>query len=264
MPVLLPATPTEQPRLTRHSRRTDLKPGVTLGSKDDYHFVYFVEGRASGAGWSLDAQDSMLIAPGDTRTVTSGAAAAVVFPFSPVGSRRPSTKTQRFSALRPLRDRVPVRFAPRIHDILAPRTLFPLVGPVAFGPGRFALVGPDELVVALVTTPKGTGPALHVHRYSIERFIGLRGEFNVTWGDDGEHSERIGPFDEIVIPTGHFRAFEAATDNAWLLPIVTGANDETEDIVYPVSVADQMNRVGPRLLSWVAQRRIKIGQRAPN
>ena len=171
----------------------------------------------------------------------------------------------RSSGVRPLRERIPIRWAPAIHDVLSPRTLLPLVGPVAWGPGRFALRGPQGLVVALVTTPTGTGPALHVHTQSTEIFVVLEGTFRIVWGEEGEHEVLLHAGDVVVIPPGYNRAFEAVGEGPhWLLPIVVGADDETEDIAWLPAVERRLRAVAHPVQVAIARRaRLRIAARRP-
>jgi len=169
-------------------------------------------------------------------------------------------------AIRPLRERFPIRFAPAIHDVLSPRTLLPLVGPVAFGPGRFAIHGPQGLVVALVTTPPGTGPALHVHTQSTEIFVVLEGRFRVLWGEEGEHDVHLEAGDAIAIPPGFNRAFEAVGAGPhWLLPVVVGADDETEDIAWLPAVEKALRAAAtPWQVAVALRTRLRIASRRPS
>ena len=91
-----------------------------------------------------------------------------------------------------------------------------------------------------------------------------RAEFVITWGDDGEHATELGALDAIVVPTGVSRAFTALDDGPnWIMPIVVGADDETEDIVWLENVAEQLASSLPPALVAVARRsRLRFGHRA--
>jgi mannose-6-phosphate isomerase-like protein (cupin superfamily) len=172
---------------------------------------------------------------------------------------------QRFFDLDVLRERRPLRWLPApLYALLSPRDLYPLLGPVAFGPGRFAVQGPDKLVVVMATTPPATGPALHVHQLSTEMFLVLEGRYRITWGDSGEHATELGPMDAIVIPTGVSRAFEALGPGPdWILPMVVGCNDETKDIVWLEDIEQRVQALLPWPIVEVARRSVmRFGTRA--
>lgn len=214
----------------------------------------------------LEFRHTRLVPPGEGWSATAKEASTVLevrYRAPHGGWRRRGGLEAGPDEITPVRDRFPVRFAPRLHDVLGPRTLFPVVGPVSFGPGRFAIRGPDELVMALATTPKGTGPALHVHRLSTEMFVVLAGRFRISWGERGEHEVELGPLDSIVVPTGVNRDFSALHDEEnWLLALVVGCNDEMEDIVFLPAVEAELVRAGPAWLASIAtSTRIRVGER---
>ncbi len=184
---------------------------------------------------------------------------------APVPFRPRARRIARAADLTPLRSRPPVSWVPtEIGDFLSPRDLYLALGPVASGPLRFRVVGPEKLVAVFVQTPRGTGPALHVHTLTTEMFCVLEGRFRITWGDHGEHEAILAPFDSIVIPKGHNRAFEALDEGEnWILPMVVGTNDEREDILWLDHVFEQVRRRLPRLSALASRGVIKVGRRAP-
>lgn len=237
--------------------------------------LHVVEGtlRLQSRDGSIDLgpRDTALLAPGTAYSLHATDAHDVTLldlQYSPPPGTKPTDRNLNVSVARvdnmvPVRKRFPVALAPAINDILSPHTLHPVIGPVGRGPGRFEIVGPDELVVALATTPRGTGPALHVHRYSTEMFVVLEGQFRVYWGERGEHETLLNPLDAVVIPRGVNRAFEASgAGNNWILPMVVGTNDESEDIVFFPEVEQRIREAGPKLFAALATAtRIRIGKR---
>ena len=226
----------------------------------------------NGETHRLAQRDAILAAPADTLTVEPGGpdTRAMVVDYRERDEHGEWTDigATRRGVVRPtqmltIRERVPVRWAPAIHDVLSPRSLYPLVGPVRRGPGRFGVYGPRGLVIALATTPRFTGPALHVHTLTTEMFVILEGQFRITWGDKGEHESILDAGDAIVIPQGVNRAFEAYGEgDNWILPVVVGADDETEDIAWLPAVAQKVREVGPRLLAELAMRvKLRIADR---
>ncbi|MFT4627742.1 MAG: putative RmlC-like cupin family protein [Myxococcota bacterium] len=216
-PCVVPAAPGQAVVHVGLSGRVHTRDGSHLGPRDV---------RIAAVGEVLQGRGELL---------------ELVYPGVAYGPR-----AWRFGATAPLRTRVPLRWAPtEVLDLLSPRDLYPVVGPVQYGPGRFALQGPPGLVVVLAHTPRGTGPALHVHTQSTEMFVVLGGRFRVFWGDHAEDGVELGPLDHIVVPTGLPRGFTALTDDAWILPVVVGVADEREDILWPPAVVAQLERVAP-------------------
>lgn len=147
--------------------------------------------------------------------------------------KRTLSAVARFKHLKPIRERWYMQLIPEaFRDVLSPRDLYLLIGP-AKARARYAITGPDHFLVTLVRTPPGTGPALHIHRFTTEIFVVLEGQFRVYWGDQGEHEVILNPYDAIAIPPGLNRAFEniGGEQNAFM-PVVIGANDELKDIVW--------------------------------
>ncbi|MCA9536119.1 MAG: hypothetical protein KC593_20680 [Myxococcales bacterium] len=176
----------------------------------------------------------------------------------------PGKRIARQRDLRPLRSRPPFSWIPdEIGDFLSPRDLYLALGPAASGPLAFAVAGPDELVTVFVQTPRGTGPALHVHTKSTEMFCVLEGRFRITWGDHGEHEAELGRLDTIVVPRGYNRAFTALDEGEnWILPIVVGTNDEAEDILWLDHVFEPVRAQYPLLSAIASRTKLQVGQRA--
>lgn len=169
----------------------------------------------------------------------------------------------RHSLMRPLCERFPMRLAPQIGEILSPGELYLIAGPVQRGPGRAEVFGPAGLVVAIARAPRFTGPALHIHTLSLETFLILEGQFQITWGDKGEYEEFLNAGDMITIPRGVNRTFEAVSDgDNWILPLVVGADDETDDIVWFPEVAQELAEVHPIFTALATRTHLRIASRA--
>ncbi|MCB9659018.1 MAG: cupin domain-containing protein [Sandaracinaceae bacterium] len=222
----------------------------------------------NSTGESLPERSMLLAEKGQVVRLENGAAPAEVLQLTfvprsgralPVGPR-----IVRQRDLRPLRSRPPFAWVPdAIGDFLSPRDLYLALGPTAHGPLRFGVAGPDELVTVFVQTPRGTGPALHVHTKSTEMFCVLTGRFRITWGDDGEHEAVLGPLDTIVVPRGLNRAFTAMDEGEnWILPIVVGTNDEAEDILWLEHVFEPVRARFPLLSAIASRTKLQVGHRA--
>lgn len=230
--------------------------------------LHVVAGRvrviANGRVTELASRDTQLVPPATTLIREAiGADARVVEIRYARSADVARAGVARRSAMTALRERAPARFLPALHDILSPHTLYPVIGSTTWGPGRFAVRGPSQLSIGLATTPRDTGPALHVHRYSTEMFVVLAGRFRITWGDRGEHATLLDPLDVIVVPRGVNRTFTAVGDaDNWLMPIVVGADHEADDIVFLRDVESRLRGVAPRVIvSLLELAGLRIGER---
>ncbi len=228
-----------------------------------------VRGELRGTGGRVWGPRSLqLLDRGETAVWTAGpdATEVLLLTFVPRTGRAlaAGARSVQASDLTPLRSRLPFRWVPQgIGDFLSPRDLYLALGPTNKGPLGFRVAGPDELVVVFVQTPKGTGPALHVHTKSTEMFCVLEGRFRITWGDHGEHEQILERLDTIVIPKGHNRAFEALSEGEnWILPMVVGTNDEAEDILWLEHVFEPVRAQLPFLAAIASRLKLQVGQRA--
>jgi len=237
---------------------------LSLHSLTDHTVVLVVEGRLDIGGEVLGSRDSVLMRPGEAGAVRgTGTAVCLAYRerdpngvWATAGRRRRGVARHRRQ--KPLRRRFPLKFARRILPVLSPLDLYPVVGPTRFGPGRFAVRGPQQLMVVQATTPPGTGPALHIHQQSVEMFIVLQGSYRLFWGEHGEHEAHLDALGAAVFPTGTNRAFEATGEgDDWILPVVVGANDERDDIRWLPPVADALRAAGP---PWLAELVLRSGR----
>jgi mannose-6-phosphate isomerase-like protein (cupin superfamily) len=98
----------------------------------------------------------------------------------------------------------------------------------------------DGLTVNICRCPPGDGPALHAHDRTVETFMTLRGEFEVSWGDTGEHLTALKQFDMISVPPRVMRSFRnIGTEEAILLVLIQG---ETRDVATDVQYAPETGR----------------------
>ena len=78
--------------------------------------------------------------------------------------------------------------------------------------------------IDFVKAPPGNGAALHSHG-SEETFVALTGRWEIYWGDDGEESVVLAPFDGIVVPDGVLRGFRNVSETQALLLTILGAHN---------------------------------------
>lgn len=78
--------------------------------------------------------------------------------------------------------------------------------------------------IDFVEAPPGNGAALHSHG-SEETFVALTGRWEVYWGDRGEESVGLEPFDGIVVPGGVLRGFRNTSGTRAVLLTILGARN---------------------------------------
>ena len=87
----------------------------------------------------------------------------------------------------------------------------------------------------------GSRAALHAHLNTVEAFFCLSSRFAITWGDRGEHSIVLDPWDFIHVPKGVVRTFtNVGTSDGALLVIIQGNRNEFNDVADPPYVAEQI------------------------
>ena len=95
------------------------------------------------------------------------------------------------------------------RDVVYSRKLLSVIGLESETPinSGAPIVGAAGMTMTLAVCPPGQGPGLHAHRRTYETFTVLKGEFEVSWNDDGAESARLRRFDTISFPPGVCRAF---------------------------------------------------------
>lgn len=107
------------------------------------------------------------------------------------------------------------------------------------------VVGFPGLTVNVCRCPVGQGPDLHSHARTLETFMCLKGQFEVRWGDDGQHSTLLDEHDMISVPPNVMRAFRntGKTEEALLLVLIQGeAQDMAADVQYAPSTGERIER----------------------
>jgi uncharacterized RmlC-like cupin family protein len=85
--------------------------------------------------------------------------------------------------------------------------------------------------LGIVSCPPGNGPGLHVHYKTHETFMALTGRWEIQWGDKGEETTVLEPFDLIAVPPKVTRRFVNVSDtDAHLLVIIQGQREEFDDV----------------------------------
>jgi uncharacterized RmlC-like cupin family protein len=161
----------------------------------------------------------------------------------PVKTKTPSqaemkTRIARFKDLVSTKNRHADKFGipAEVMEMITAKSTFNVMSPEDLGgqlSPRPAVVGGDAGVfrLGIATCPAGNGPGLHVHWNTHETFMALTGKWKILWGDKGEESTILEPFDLIAVPPGVTRQFINLSDkDAHLLVIIQGKVGEFDDV----------------------------------
>ncbi len=122
------------------------------------------------------------------------------------------------------------------------RRVYPVMAPADYK-GRSAgapVKGPRGLIVTIAECEPGNGPGLHRHLNTVENFMCLSSRFEIAWGDGGEHTLVLKPFDMISVPRGENRSFRnVGSETGRLLVMIVPETDEQAD---PISYAPSLAR----------------------
>lgn len=116
------------------------------------------------------------------------------------------------------------------------------MGASSQNPGTVGFAG---LTVNVCRCPIGQGPDLHSHARTLETFMCLKGQFEVSWGDDGQHTTLLDEHDMISIPPNVMRAFRNSgkAPEAVLLVLIQGENkDIAADVQYAPATGERIEQ----------------------
>lgn len=104
--------------------------------------------------------------------------------------------------------------------------------------------------LGIVTCPANQGPGLHVHYKTHETFMALTGRWEIQWGDNGEESIVLEPFDLIAMPPNVTRRFVNVSDSdAHLFVIIQGQPEDFDDVDRdPRTAAKIADKFGPEMV----------------
>jgi quercetin dioxygenase-like cupin family protein len=108
--------------------------------------------------------------------------------------------------------------------------------------------GAAGMTMTLAVCPPGQGPGLHAHRRTYETFTVLKGEFEVSWNDEGSERTTLRAFDTISVPPGVCRAFRnIGREEGILQVIITGGVHDMTDIAFSPNARREIEAVRPGL-----------------
>jgi quercetin dioxygenase-like cupin family protein len=157
----------------------------------------------------------------------------------------------RFDELKPLPIQNP-SIPEKARDVVYSRKLLSVIGleesaqtPInAEAPIR----GAAGMTMTLAVCPPGQGPGLHAHRRTYETFTVLKGEFEVSWNDEGSERTTLHTFDTISVPPGVCRAFRnIGREEGILQVIITGGVHDMTDIAFSPNARREIEAVRPGL-----------------
>ena len=124
------------------------------------------------------------------------------------------------------------------------RKVFPVMAPADYQ-GRSAgapVKGPRGLIVSIAECPPHNGPGLHRHLDTVENFFCLKGRFEISWGDNGEHKTILEENDMISVPRGENRMFFNISDEVGrlLVMIVPETDQQVDPILYAPSLGKEI------------------------
>jgi uncharacterized RmlC-like cupin family protein len=142
-----------------------------------------------------------------------------------------------------------------VLEMITAKTTRNIMSPGAL-PGQLSptppVIGGDAgaFRLGIVTCPPGNGPGLHVHYKTHETFMALTGRWEIQWGDKGEETTMLEPFDLIAVPPKVTRRFvNRSESDAHLLVIIQGKPEEFDDVDrVPETAAAIATKHGPEMV----------------
>ncbi len=175
---------------------------------------------------------------------------------SPAADDTMRHRVARFAELTPLPIQKDASIPLCALDLLYARKLLPVLGlndgvdtPIT---SSAPIRGAAGITLTYAACPPGQGPGLHAHKATHETFVVMEGEFEISWGTEGQHATRLKRLDVISVPPGVTRAFRnVGTDEGILLVIISGGEHNMNDIHLPEMAASAINRASPDLFRKV-------------
>lgn len=166
-----------------------------------------------------------------------------------ISKQEMSKRVARYADLDPLPIQTDSGVPVEITDQVSARELLSVIGldsadetPINAGA---PITGAGGMTITIARCPAGQGPCLHAHNQTYETFTVLKGQFEITWNNEGDESVILEQFDTISVPPGVCRAFRNVSDQEGLLQVViTGGVHDMADIDLSPSVGEMLERTG--------------------
>lgn len=158
-------------------------------------------------------------------------------------------RTARFGDLKPYKQTQndAKGIPPDAIEMVSAKCVYPVMSPEGWS-GRNGLApvkGGPGLTISLAECPPGDNPGLHAHESAVENFFCVRGRFEITWGDNGEHSTILEPLDFISVPPGVCRNFTNISDEVGYLCVIiqTPAGDQFDRVAFSPSLGEEIAKL---------------------
>ena len=179
------------------------------------------------------------------------------------------TRVARYADLRPYKDSFQSSngVPPEAMRLMSPDKVMPIMAPAGWeGRSKLAPVrGAPGLTITLAECPPGDRAGLHKHSAAVENFFCLEGEFEILWGEQGQHSTKLFPLDFVSVPAGIYRDFRnSGTTMGRLLVMIQPAQGDLQDTVYHAASTgvEIEKRLGSEVRKAMAQIGIQFGEPA--
>ncbi len=155
-------------------------------------------------------------------------------------------RTARFDKLKPYKQTQndAQGIPPEAMEKVSAKSVYPVMSPEGWA-GRNSIApvkGAPGITISLAESPPGDNPGLHAHENTVENFFCVRGRFEISWGDNGEHSTILEPLDFISVPPGVNRNFKNISDETGYLFVViqTPEGDEFDKVAFAPSLGEEI------------------------
>lgn len=151
--------------------------------------------------------------------------------------------------------------------MMSPDKVMPIMSPAGWeGRSKIAPVkGAPGLTVTLAECPPGDSAGLHKHTASVENFFCVQSRFEITWGDQGQHSIILEPLDFVSVPAGVYRDFKnVGNELGRLLVMIQPEPGDQQDAVYHAASTGEkiVQRWGQDTLQAMSKIGIRFGEPA--
>lgn len=135
---------------------------------------------------------------------------------------------------------------PDIKDSPNPRRHFHVISEGShIGPSK--ITTPHHFHMSYLEVPPGATAGLHAHALP-EVFIPLTGRFQIIYGDHGENTLDLEPYDTVSVPPGVMRNFKNVGNvNGLMIVIYDGPGEVLGKIFINREAADELVRTRPQL-----------------
>ena len=155
-------------------------------------------------------------------------------------------RTARFSDLKPYKQTQndAKGIPPAAMEMVSAKSVYPVMSPEGWA-GRNSIApvkGAPGITISLAECPPGDSPGLHSHERTVENFFCVKGRFEISWGDNGEHSIVLEPLDFVSVPPGVNRNFTNISDDVGYLFVViqTPEGDEFDKVAFAPRLGEEI------------------------